>query len=835
MHALWQDVRYGLRMLAKHPGFTAIAVLTLALGIGANTAIFSLLNQILLRQLPVKDPKELVLLRAPGVRTGHIWSDGDDSESFSYPIYKGLRDNNPVFAGIFGRFAFSASIASRGKTERGSGELVTGNYFEVLGVQPALGRVFSQEDDRVPGAHPVAVLSNAYWLRQFAGDPGVLNQTLLVNNTEMTVVGVAQAGFAGVQVGQSTDVFVPTMMKGQMTPIRSGLDDWNDYWMAVFARRNHGVSMAQAEAGINAAYHPLLEEQLAKIKGWDEKKRQQFRSKKIVLASGAQGRVTLQRDSGPALMALFAMVALVLLIACTNVANLLLAQGAARQREFAIRTAMGAGRGRVMRQIMAESLLCAFAGGALGLVIGAWLMDILTRAVVSEGGIRGLNAKVDGSILWFAIGATVASGLLFGLVPAWRVTRTTVSQMLKNQGSTSSAGPSHARFRKFLVAGQVAFTILLLTGATLFTRTLWNLRKQNLGINTEKIITFSIAPQLNGYDTPKTVLLVDQLRERVAALPGVRGVGSSEIALLTGTDMGGNITVEGRENLESDLSHVNFDAVSPNYFSTLGVPLLRGREFNAGDSGASPKVAIINEAMAKMFFPKRDPVGVHFAQGGGHDVKPNIEIVGVVKNAKQANVRTEDRPYFYLPYSQAKALIGMSFYVRTQQDPLLATNQLREAVRQLDANLPVYEVKTVERVVDEDLFTERMVAGLSASFGGLAALLAALGIYGVLAYLVVQRTREIGIRMALGARPGDVRFLIFREVGFMVFVGVAGGLPLAYGLARLSESLLFGVKAGDPLIYVLTLAVIGVVAAVACYVPARRATRVHPIVALRHE
>ena len=835
MHALWQDVRYGLRMLAKHPGFTAIAVLTLALGIGANTAIFSLLNQILLRQLPVRNPGELSLLRSPGPKSGHVWSDGDDSEIFSYPLYKGLAKNTSVFDGAIARYSFSASISNHGQTDLGSGELVSGNYFQTLGVGAAMGRVLTPEDDVVPGGHPVVVLSHAYWAQHFGADASVLNKTILVNNTEMTIVGVAQAGFAGIQVGQTPNLFVPMMMKGQMTPIRNGLDDWNDSWLAILARRKPGVSLQQAEAGINAEYRPLLEQQLATIKRWDEKKRQTFLNKKIVLSSGAQGRTTLQRDSGPALSALFAMAALVLLISCTNVANILLAQGAARQREFAIRTALGAGRGRVMRQIMAESLLCAFAGGALGLVIGAWLMDILTRAVVSEGGIRGLNAKVDGSILWFAISATVASGLLFGLVPAWRVTRTTVSQMLKNQGSTSSAGPSHVRFRKFLVAGQVAFTILLLTGATLFTRTLWNLRKQNLGINTEKVITFSIAPQLNGYDTPKTVLLVDQLRERVAALPGVRGVGSSEIALLTGTDMGGNITVEGRENLESDESHVNFDAVSPGYFSTLGVPLLKGREFNPGDTGASPKVAIINEAMAKMFFPKRDPVGVHFAQGGGHDVKPNIEIVGVVKNAKEANVRTEDRPYFYLPYSQAKALIGMSFYVRTQQDPLLVTNELRETVRQLDANLPVYELKTVERVVDEDLFTERMVAGLSASFGGLAAFLAALGIYGVLAYLVVQRTREIGIRMALGARPGDVRLLVFREVGFMVFAGLLVGLPLAYGLARLSETLLFGVKAGDPLIYVLTLAVIGVVAGVACYVPARRATRVHPIVALRYE
>jgi predicted permease len=835
MHSLWQDVRYGLRMLAKHPGFTAIAVLTLALGIGANTAIFSLLNQVLLRRLPVKNPGELSLLRSPGPKTGHVWSDGDDSEIFSYPLYKGLAKNTSVFDGVIARYSFSASISNHGQTDLGSGELVSGNYFQTLGVGAAVGRVLMPEDDVVPGGHPVVVLSHAYWAQHFGADAGVLNKTILVNNTEMTIIGVAQAGFAGIQVGQTPNLFVPMMMKGQMTPIRNGLDDWNDSWLAILARRKPGVSLQKAEAGINAEYPALLEQQLATIKRWDEKKRQAFLNKKIVLSSGAQGRTTLQRDSGPALSALFAMAALVLLISCTNVANILLAQGAARQREFAIRTALGAGRGRVMRQVMAESLLCAFAGGALGLVIGVWLMDLLTRAVVSEGGIRGLSSKVDGSILWFAIGATVASGLLFGLVPAWRVTRATVSEMLKNQGSTSSAGPSHVRFRKFLVAGQVAFTLLLLTGATLFTRTLWNLRKQNLGINTEKVITFSIAPQLNGYDTPKTVRFVDQLRERVAALPGVRGVGSSEIALLTGTDMGGNITVEGRENLESDISHVNFDAVSPNYFSTLGVPLLRGREFNAGDSGASPKVGIINEAMAKMFFPKRDPIGVHFAQGGGNDVKPNIEIVGVVKNTKEANVRTEDRPYFYLPYSQVKALIGMSFYVRTQQDPLLVTNELREAVRQLDANLPVYELKTVERVVDEDLFTERMVAGLSASFGGLAALLAALGIYGVLAYLVVQRTREIGIRMALGARPGNVRFLIFREVGFMVFAGVAVGLPLAYGLARLSESLLFGVKAGDPLIYALTLGVIVVVASAACYLPARRATRVHPIVALRYE
>src|SRR5438445_530037 len=731
MPELYQDVRYGLRMLAKNPGFTAIAILTLALGIGANTAIFSLLNQILLRRLPVENPQELVVLTSPGPKHGHVWSDGDDSEIFSYPLYKGLAKNTTVFDGVLARYEFSASIASQGQTDRGSGELVTGNYFEVLGVRPALGRVLSAADDDVQGAHPVLVLSHAYWTQHFGGDAGVLNHTILVNNTEMTIVGVAQAGFRGIQVGHTPDIFVPMTMKGQMTPIRNGLDDWNDSFLAVLARRKSGVSMEQAQAGINVDYPGLLEQQLAAIPNpnMGAKDRQKFLAKRIELFPGAQGRTVVQRDSGPGLMALFAMVALVLLIACTNVANLLLAKAAARQREFAIRSALGASPGRMMRQLLVESFLCALGGGVLGLILGGWIMNILTEAVVSEAMVQGITARVDGSVLAFATAATAVSALLFGLIPAWRATRTGVSQTLKDQGSTTSAGPAHVRFRKYLVAGQVAFTLLLLTGGA----------------------------------------------------------------------------------------------------------LLSGREFNAGDTAANTKVAIVNEAMAKEFFPNRNPIGMHFALGGGNNVKPNIEIVGVVKAVREGHVRDAERPFFYQPYSQFGKLFGMSFYVRTQQDPLLIANTLRETVRGADANLPVYELKTVERVVDEDLFAERVIAGLSAAFGGLAALLAALGIYGVLAYLVVQRTREIGIRVALGAAAGHVRGLVFKEVGWMVLLGAAVGLPLAYGLARLSESLLYGVHAGDVLVYAASLGIICLVAFAACYLPSRRATRIDPIVALRYE
>jgi predicted permease len=750
-------------------------------------------------------------------------------------MYRRLRDTNVVFSGLLARFAIPVTIASQGQTERGGGELVSGNYFEVLGVQPALGRVFTLDDDKVPGAQPVVVLSHAYWTRRFGGSPAILNQTLLVNNTELTVVGVAQAGFTGIQVGQMADVFVPFMMKGQMTPERNGLDDWNDQYLAIVGRRKPGFSMAQTAAAINAAYRPLLQEQLATIKGWDTKSRERFLNKKVLLVSGAKGRTTVQKDSGQALTALSVMVALVLMIACTNVANLLLAQGAARQRELAIRSALGASRGRMIRQLLAESLLCALAGGALGLLLGAWLMNLLTPSVAANLGIKGLSSSLDLSVLSFAVGATLISGIFFGLLPAWRVTRSAVAQTLKDQATTTSAGTSHVGMRKILVAGQVAFTLLLLSGAFLFTRTLGNLRNQNLGLRAENVISFSISPILNGYDTPRTIALVDQLRAQMAAVPGVRAVGASELGTLTGTDMGSNFTIEGNQGSTELDSHIHWDPVGPGYFSTLGVPLLSGREFTDGDRAGQPKVGIISEAMAKKFLAGRNPLGLHIGFGGGNAVKLDTEIVGVVKDVKQGHVRDADLPYIYVPYAQQDKIREMTFYAYTLQQPLLMTTALRNEVRELDPNLPIYNVKTLEQVIDEDLFGERIVAGLSASFGTLAALLAAMGIYGVLAYLVVQRTREIGIRMALGAETAHVRFLIVKEVGAMVLLGVAVGLPLAYGLARLSESLLFGVRAGDPTVYALGLALIALIALAACYIPARRATRVDPLVALRYE
>ena len=834
MHTLWQDIRFGLRVLAKNPAFTIIAVVTLALGIGANTAIFSLMQQVLLRRLPVRNPGELVVLHAPGPITGRASSDGDVTESFSYPMYKGLRDGATNAIALIARSSSDASLASQGQTERGRLELVTGNYFDVLGVAPAVGRVFTQDDDKNPGGDQLAVLSYNYWTRHFAADPNVLNKTILVNNVPMTIVGVSRNGFTGVQVGQTPDVFVPMSMAERMTFDGGALNEWKDYWMKVLGRRRPGVSDEQARTALNAAYHPLIEENLTKITGFTDQKRQAFLAKQIVLEPGARGRNVAQRDSGPPLLVLFAMVALVLLIACTNVANLFLARGASRQREFAIRSAMGATRNRLVRQLVIESMLCALAGGIVGIAMGSWLISELVPIVSANTDFNGLKAQLDSSVLLFAIAATLLSGVFFGVLPAWRVTRNSVTDVIKDQGSTSSASVAHVRFRKILVAGQVAFTLLLLAGAALFTRTLWNLRNVNLGLRTEHVISFTISPSLNGYDYPRTVRLVDDLRHRLTNLPGVRGVTSSELGALTGDTAGANITAEGGAEVPDDLQTVNFIAAGPTYFSTFRIPLASGRDFTEADTTTAPKVAVISETVAKRFFPGRNPLGMKFCFGNGK-VKPDITVVGIVRDFNQDHVKAvTENPYVFVPYSQRQTLDGMSFYVNTERDPLLLASSMQTVVRDADPNLPVYSLKTMDRIVEEDLFSARLVAVLSGAFAGLAAMLAALGIYGVLAFLVVQRTREIGIRMAVGAESRDIRKLIVKRSA-RCQSSMLVGLPLAYVLARLSESLLFGVSASNPAIYLVGLALIAVVAFVACYVPARRATRVDPLVALRYE
>ena len=836
MDTLWQDLRYGLRTLIKNPGFTAVAVLTLALGLGVNTAIFSLTDQILLRQLPVERPQELVILRSPGPKQGRVWSDGDNGAgSFSYPLYKELRDKNNVFAGLLARFAIPLSVAGEGQTERADGELVSGNYFDVLGVRPALGRLFTDDDDRVPGASPIVVLSHGYWTRRFGANPDVLNKTLVVNGTVMTVVGVSRAGFTGVQVGQLPDVFIPITMKAQMTPNSDGLDNHKDYWLAIIGRLQPGLSRQQAEAAFAPVYRQILQEELPLTGKWSAETQQRFLDKPMLLDEGGKGRQILQRDTKQPLWVLMGMVLLVLLIACANVANLLMARGAARQREIAIRLAVGAGRFRLVRQFLVESLLLFLIGGGVGLLVAAWAISGLVAAIPASLGALGLSPQLDLRLLAFNFALAAVTGLMFGLLPALRATRLNLEGTLREQGSSVSGSHAQVRFRKGLVVSQIVLTTMLLVGAGLFARSLNNLQRLNLGLRADQLIAFSIAPELNGYKPPQTVALFERLHENLAAQPGVDAVTEAEFPLFTDTNSSSNITVEGYQPQDDEEMNVYHNFIGPNYFSAMGIPLIKGREFTPSDGANSPKVGIINESMADLYFAGREPIGAHFAFGGGNKIQLDIQIVGVVKDSKHASVREKGQPFLYVPYAQKKEVGNITFYVKTRQDVGVMAATLRQEVQRLDGNLPVYDLKTLEQQINESLFADRFMTVLSLSFALLAALLAIVGLYGVMAYTVTRRTREIGIRMALGATRGNVSWLILREVVGLAAVGLVTGLPAAYGLGRLSESLLFGVTASDPLVFIAAGLLLSAATLVGGYLPARKAAGIDPLTALRYE
>jgi putative ABC transport system permease protein len=835
MDTFWQDLRYGIRTLIKNRGFTAVAVLTLALGLGANTAIFSLTDQILLRLLPVEKPEELVVLRSPGPKSGRTWADGDSSASLSYPLYKQVRDNNNVFSGLLARFAVALSVAGEGQTERAEGELVSGNYFEVLGVRPALGRVFTDDDDRVAGAGTVIVLSHGYWTRHFGADSGILNKTLVVNGVPMTVVGVARAGFNGVQVGQTPDIFIPITMKAQMTPNWDGLNDHRDYWLAIIGRLNPGLSPAQAEEAFAPIYRQILEAELPLAGRLSPESQQRFLDRRMLMDPGARGRTILQRGVKEPLLVLMGMVGLVLLIACANVANLLMARGAARQREIAIRMAVGAGRWRLVRQFLVESLTLSLIGGAAGLLVASWTISLLVGAIPQSMGAVGLSATLDLRLLGFTLALSVLTGLLFGLMPAIKATRLNLESTLREQGSSVSGSLSQVRFRKGLVVSQVVLTTVLLVGAGLFARSLNNLKQLDLGLRPDHLVAFSIAPELNGYSPERTVALFDQLHQNLVSQPGIESVSQAVLAPFTDSNATGNITVDGYKAGEDEEMQAAENWVGTGYFSTMGIPLLEGREFGPSDTASSPKVAIINEAMARRYFANRSPIGARFMFGGGDKVRPDIEIVGVVKDSKHGTVRDKIGPFAYIPYSQFKTLGYITFYVKTKQEMGAVAGALRRELQRLDGNLPVFDIKTVEGQIDESLFADKFLTLLSMCFALLAALLASIGLYGVMAYTVTRRTREIGIRMALGASRGIVSWLILREVVVLAVVGLVVGLPAAYGLGRLTESLLFDVKASDPLVFVGAGLLLSAATLLGGYIPARKAASIDPLVALRYE
>jgi predicted permease len=826
----------------RSPGFAVVAILSIALGIGATTAIFTLVDQVLLRTLPVRDPHELVQMVNQGSVYGSNWGDGSE---LSYPMYQDLGNNNQVFTGVFCRFGFTFNVSANGRTERAVGEIVSGTYFPVLGVGAAIGRTLDPGDDRLPGGHPVAVLSHAFWSSRFAADPAIVGSTMVINSHPFTVVGVARPGFDGIELGRLTQVFVPTMMKAQLTPGWNGLDDRRWHWVRVFGRLRAGVSPEQAQAALQPFYRSRLELEVAEpaFAKASETARQRFLEKQLRVDPSAQGRSGFRRSLATPLWVLMAIAVGVLVIACANVANLLLARAAARQREMAVRLSVGASRAALIRQLLVESLMLASAGGIAGLALAAVGAPLVLGLFVNPDVPDPVSTRPDLRILSFAFGVATLTGVLFGLVPALRSTRPDLAPTLKDQASSVIGG--HARLRKILVASQVAVSLLLLIGAVLFIRTLDNLLAVDVGFRTSALVSFSLDPPLNGRNATETKVFAKALLDRLRAAPGVESAGLSTVRLLERSQWSSTIAVDGYQATDGENMNQLCNSISPDFFRTMGIPFVAGRDFDARDElgpRADPssrpetfRVAIANERFVRQYFGDQNPIGRRIGFGGDPKTPTPIEIVGVVKDSKYTEVRVETQRQLFFPFLESDNPSSFTIYVRARGDAASVFQAARQIVAGLDPNLPVHTFRTLDRQVAQSLGSERLVATMSTVFGTLATLLAIVGLYGVMAYAVTRRTREIGIRMALGARATDIAWLVLREALVVAVAGIAIGLPAVWWLGRYVGSQLYGVTATDPLAVGSAAVGLTLIAMLAALIPSRRAALVAPTTALRCE
>jgi len=808
MRTLWQDLRYGARMLLKNPGFTLIAVLTLALGIGANTAIFSVINGVLLSALPYPHPEQLAM----------VWCDnrrqGIPDDITSYPNFVDWRDRNKTFQGMAGVTSDRYNLTGTGEPEEIRGATVSINFFQLIGVNPMLGRVFTAEEEQ-PGRDKVVVLSHSLWQRRFGGNPGILNKTISLSDETYLVVGIMPPGF---QFPENTEIWGPLAPDEGMRSDKARFG----FFLPVVGRLKPGVTRAQAQADLDVVANQI-EKQFPDMAGY-----------------GVNVVPVLENTVGPirrALMILFVAVLFVLLIACSNVANLLLARATVRQREVAVRAALGAGRWRIVRQLLTESMLLAALGGALGVLLAWWGLRLLVD--LSPANIPRLeNIRLDGRVLWFTLALSLLTGLIFGLAPALQTSHLKLSEALKEGARTGAGGAGrHAqRIRGIFIVAEVALTLALLVGAGLLVRSFWRLQHINPGFRTDHLLTLRVTLWGSKYrQGAQAVSFYDRLQERLAALPGVVSASATSDIMLRRLATSASFTIENRPRDPGELAlELPFDRAQPNYFQTMGVQLLRGRAFTAQDTRENPRVAIVNETFVKRYFPNDDPVGKRFTFGGGGPNARWITIVGVVRDTKRQGVDQPVRIESWMPLAQMPSG-SMDVVLRTTGDPLALSNAVREAVWSIDRDLPIPSIQTMEQILSERVAQRRLNMLLLGLFALVALVLAAVGIYGVMSYAVTQRTHEIGVRVALGAQTRDVLRLVVGQGMMLALAGVVIGLIATFILTRLMATLLFGVSATDPITFAAIAVLMLGVALAACYIPARRAAKVDPMIALRCE